>query len=79
LSAKIIPIGKTVQSASDVGRTIRTARRAQGLTQAELARRCRVGQRFISELENGKPTVQLELTLRVLAALGISLGILERY
>jgi HTH-type transcriptional regulator / antitoxin HipB len=77
LSAKIIPIGNTVRRATDLGNAVRTARKRQGLTQAELAARADVGLRFLSELENGKPTVQLQRTMRVLAALGLTLGVYD--
>ena len=44
-----------------------------GLTQADLALAAGVGLRFVVDLEAGKPTVQLELVLRVIEALGGSL------
>jgi transcriptional regulator with XRE-family HTH domain len=37
-----------------------------------------VGVRFLSELENGKPTVRLDKLLRVLGALGIELRAADR-
>jgi HTH-type transcriptional regulator/antitoxin HipB len=77
LSAKIIPIGKIVRQATDLGTSICAARKHRGLTQAELAARAKVGLRFLSELENGKPTVQFERVLRVLDALDLVLGIYE--
>lgn len=77
MSAKIIPIGNTVRRATDLGDAVRTARKRQGLTQAELAGRAGVGLRFLSELENGKPTVQLQRTMQVLAALGLTLGVYD--
>jgi y4mF family transcriptional regulator len=77
LSAKIIPIGSTVRRATDLGNAVRTARKRQGLTQSELAARAGVGLRFLSELENGKPTVQLQRTMQVLSALGLTLGVYD--
>jgi len=62
-----------VQSADDLGRAIRSQRKADGLTLAEAAGLTNVGIRFLSELENGKPTVRLDKLLRVLSALGIQL------
>ena len=44
---------------SDFGATVRSARRALKLRQAELAAAAGVGLRFLIELEAGKPTVQL--------------------
>lgn len=77
MSAKIIPIGNTIRRAIDLGDAVRTARKRQRLTQKELAARAGVGLRFLSELENGKPTVQLQRTMQVLAALGLTLGVYD--
>jgi HTH-type transcriptional regulator / antitoxin HipB len=77
LLAKIIPIGNPVRRPTDLGNAVRTARKRQDLTQAALAARAGVGLRFLSELENGKPTVRLEHAMRVLAALGLTLGVYD--
>jgi y4mF family transcriptional regulator len=49
---------------------LRLTRKALRLTQGDLALAAGVGLRFVVELEAGKPTVQLELVLRVIDALG---------
>jgi len=56
-----------------IGRIARAARRRQGLRQDELAALAGVGNRFVSELENGKPGIELGRTLRVLSCLGLEL------
>ncbi len=53
-----------------IGQIVRESSKAQGLTQAEAAGYLNVGVRFLSDLENGKPTVQLEKVLYVLQGLG---------
>ena len=65
-----------IRSVQDLGAALRVARKALGLTQADLALAAGVGLRFVVELEAGKPTVRLELVLRVIDALGgtIQLG-----
>ena len=63
----------TVQNTVDLGITVRKTREMHGLTQAKVAGLCRVGTRFISDLENGKPTVQIGKVLHVLGALGMAL------
>ena len=50
---------------------MRAARKEAGLSQAQLAQRCGCSQRFISELERGKPTAELQRALRLLAELGV--------
>ena len=63
---------------SDVGCvSIRARRKHDGLTLAEVAGLTNVGIRFLSELENGKPTVRLDKILRVVAALGLQLQIVS--
>ncbi|MEO0996421.1 MAG: helix-turn-helix transcriptional regulator [Pseudomonadota bacterium] len=56
-----------------LGRRVRKERKAMGLTQAELALASGTGTRFVSDLENGKPTCQIGKTLTVLRTLGIRL------
>jgi len=56
-----------------IGRFVRAQRRRQGLRQAELAALAGVGNRFVSELEHGKPGLELGRVLMVLQALGAEL------
>lgn len=62
-----------VQHSSEIGALVRLARRRLGMSQTDAAICCGVGRRFLVELENGKPTVQLDKVLVVLDALGIGL------
>ncbi|MCC6734887.1 MAG: helix-turn-helix transcriptional regulator [Bauldia sp.] len=62
-----------IGSAEALGRLVRAARIDQGLPQQALADLAGVGRRFLSELENGKGTVELDKALRVAAAVGIDL------
>ncbi len=59
-----------ISDSTSLGSAVRLARRAQGLTQEELALVAGVGRRFVIELEAGKPTAQLGAALRVIRALG---------
>ena len=56
-----------------VGKLIQAERKRQGLTQLQLAGLANTGIRFVSDLENGKGTVQLQKLLAVIAALGLGL------
>ncbi len=58
-----------------IGQAVRRARKAMGLRQPELAAAAGVGLRFLVELERGKPTAQLGLTLMVLQAVGLDLKV----
>ena len=72
-----IPYGK-IMSGKDIGNIIRATRKAQGATQAEFASLCGVGVRFLSELENGKPTAELGKVLLVIQNLGLELSLQPR-
>ena len=63
--------GVAVRSAADVGAIARRVRKAQGLTQRDLAGLGNTGNRFVVELEAGKPTLQLQKALDALALLGL--------
>lgn len=67
-----------VRSASDIGAAVRSRRKSDGLTLVEAAGLCNVNYRFLSNLENGKPTVRLDKVLDVLTTLGLELEITER-
>jgi len=61
----------------DIGEHIRRSRKAMGLTQKQLADKAGVGLNFVYQLEKNKPSVQLDCTLQVLAALGLTLKVAE--
>lgn len=61
-------------SSETIGRHVRNRRRANGLTQRELAELAGVGVRLISELERGKPSLQMDAVNRVLKVFGLMLG-----
>ena len=67
-----------ISGVSDIGRLVRAQRKAQGATQAEFAALCGVGVRFISELENGKSSVELGKVLQVLNSLGLEVTLRPR-
>ena len=58
-----------------LGRMIRRQRRRCGLRQAEVASLANVGTRFVSELENGKPTVEIGRALRVAEIVGLAIRV----
>jgi y4mF family transcriptional regulator len=62
----------------EIGQAVRRARKGMALRQDQLAAAAGVGLRFLVELERGKPTVQLDRTLAVLAAVGLDLQIVMR-
>jgi HTH-type transcriptional regulator / antitoxin HipB len=63
----------------DLGLIVRDARKAQGLSQDDLAGITGTGRRFIGDLEGGKPTAQLSKVLHVLSALGVALNATQKW
>jgi HTH-type transcriptional regulator / antitoxin HipB len=57
---------------------VRKKRKEDGLTLVEVSGLCNVNYRFLSNLENGKPTVRLDKVLQVLTGLGLELELAER-
>lgn len=77
MDKEIVPLGN-ILSAKDVGSIVCRFRKKQNLTQVELAGLAQTGTRFISELENGKATVQFDKVMHVLNLLGVDLVASER-
>jgi ribosome-binding protein aMBF1 (putative translation factor) len=71
----IFPVGKKnmVENATQFGAAVTSARRALGITQRELALAINSGERFIVDLEAGKPTAQLGKALAAAKAVGLRL------
>lgn len=67
-----------VDVAQEVGRRVREAREALGLRQDELALAAGVSTRLVHQIEVGKATSRLDGVVRVLAALGLTLEVVER-
>lgn len=66
-----------IRSAADFGALVREHRKKLGWTQTQLAERCGTGERFIVDLESGKPSCHLEKSLIAARTVGIDLGDLK--
>jgi len=64
-----------LRNAKAFGKVVRKHRKKIGATQTQVAALANTGLRFISELENGKPTIRLDKALRVAKILGIKIEI----
>lgn len=62
---------RPVLAAADLGVLVRQAREALGQSQAVFASGAGVGRRFLSELESGKPTLEIGKVLAVCQAAGV--------
>ncbi|MBE0463025.1 type II toxin-antitoxin system Y4mF family antitoxin [Halomonas sp. AOP43-A1-21] len=65
------PLTTTIRQSEDLGKLVRQLRSEQGLLQYDLAGLAGTGNRFIVDLERGKPTLQLQKVLDVLDLLGL--------
>jgi y4mF family transcriptional regulator len=60
-----------IQSSVELGAVVRAQRKRLALKQLDIAGLGNTGNRFIVDLENGKPTVQLQKVLDVMDLLGL--------
>ncbi len=65
------PVITLVVSPAELGKAVRAARTAMGLSMREAAERARVGKRFVLELEQGKPSARLDKVLTLMAAVNL--------
>jgi len=76
-STQTLPVGNYVsaetpiRSSVELGAVIRDQRKRLALKQLDLAGLGNTGNRFIVDLENGKPTVQLQKVLDLMDLLGL--------
>lgn len=76
-TAQDLPIGHSsgtetaIRSSVELGAVIRERRKRLALTQLDLAGLGNTGNRFVVDLENGKPTVQLQKVLDLMDLLGL--------
>ena len=67
-----------INDANELGKLIRQRRKAARLTLKDAAAMSGVGVRFLYELERGKPTSQIGLTIHVMQLFGLELFVETR-
>lgn len=70
------PVASAPVTIGEIGKRVRAARKAMGMTQQRFADLAGVGRRFLIELEQGKPSLEIGRVLAVCHAAGIKLGFL---
>ena len=68
----------TIQDMQGLGQAIKDRRRELGYTQAFLADYAGISASFLSELENGKETIQAGKMMEVISLLGMDICIRNR-
>jgi y4mF family transcriptional regulator len=71
-------MGPNEMTSMRIGRRVREERHRQGIDQARLALIANVAVRSIHRVENGEPTVRLDVLTRILGALGLELEVRHR-
>ena len=66
---------RVIRCAAELGEVARRQRQMLGLKQGDVAGLGNTGNRFMVDLEHGKPTLQLQKTLDVLDLLGLEVVI----
>jgi HTH-type transcriptional regulator/antitoxin HipB len=67
-----------ISAVGDLGSVVQGVRKEQGLTQVDIAGLAGTGNRFIVDLEKGKPTIRMQLALDVLELLGLELVVRKK-
>ena len=67
-----------IRNNKEFGEIVRKTRLMQKLRQVDLARKASVRQALISDLENGATSARLDTVIKVLAALGKDLSVVQR-
>ena len=68
----------SIDSVEQIGKLIQTERKRQGIRQQDLADLSGVSWHFLSNLENGKPTVEFQKVLLVLRSIGVKVEMKTR-
>ena len=66
-------LAEAITNMGQLGEFVHTIRTRLSIGQAELARRADVGRHWLGELEQGKPTLEVQMVLRVLLTLGFEI------
>lgn len=66
-----------MSSTPPIGEFVRERRKANHMTQQQVAELAGVGKRFVSEIERGKSTVRIDAVNRVLAVFGKTSGVVD--
>ena len=70
-------MGSPEATSNRIGKRGREERRRQGIDRRTLALVANVAVRSVHRVENGEPTVRLDVLTRILAALGLELDVRE--
>lgn len=70
--------GITVTSTQELGKLLRQVRKSSGIKQATISGLANWGDRFIGDVENGKPTVRAQMLFDLIGWLGLEIVIRKK-
>ncbi len=73
-----VPVRERGAIGAELAQAVRMERKALSMTQEALALMAGVGRRFVSDVENEKPSLRLSELIKVLDVLGLSLRVHKR-
>ena len=62
-----------IKTPMELGSFIKTFRESQNMTQLDVAGLANTGNRLIVDIEKGKPTVQIQMILKIIDLLGLEI------
>jgi HTH-type transcriptional regulator/antitoxin HipB len=78
LAPQDITLPAAVGTVADIGALVEAMRKQQGLTQQDVSGLSGLGGRFLVDLEKGKPTIQMQKVMDVMALLGLELVVRKK-
>jgi transcriptional regulator with XRE-family HTH domain len=67
-----------VYDTAELGQLIRSERKASGVTLQQTSARCKIGVRFLSELERGKATAEIGKVISALHTVGLDMAVVQK-
>lgn len=78
ISSDVLSRSVQVRTPEDLGNFVRQYRQSQKMSQADIVGLANIGNRFMVDLEKGKPTIQLQKVLDVIDLLGLEIIIQKK-
>lgn len=70
--------GVVVSNTRDLGALLRSVRKSSNITQSTISGMANWGERFIGDVENGKPTVRAQMLFDLISWLGLEIVIRKK-
>mgnify|MGYP003599280370 CR=1 FL=1 len=78
MNAAELKTGVVVSNTQELGSLLQSVRKSAGITQAKVFGMANWGSRFISDVENGKPTVRAQMLFDLINWMGLEIVIRKK-